>query len=553
MNNDQIKILGLHEIFKQRKIKKCGLITFFGLITSTGLNLLSPYILSYLIDALINTATSKILLYLSTYLVSLVVAQATSNYFYYTCNKLGLTICSSIQSKVVSAYLGAQDVPDEHANYFVDCLIGDINQIAQSFYNFIATGLSNLCMIVGLIIIFFSFDFMFGSIILLLFIGIMYRQKITFLGHIEDWVQAKNSQSLTQATLASGIASSPQLTHQTHITYFKNIIQGYANTWFNLHQYALIKSIHNWSILYGLTILSSGFGIWQLWQLNSHQHITIGALFMYLEYIKNIQTPLEDVSHLAIELHQISSGLKRISNRLETYAQSPKRDTHTWPTQPCSLRLENLGFTYNNDASDLIENLNMTCHANEIINIAGPSGCGKSTLFNIIYGYKNDYTGNIFINDINIKNFSTDARKQHIGYITQFNAPVGKNIFENIARYDPDITQEICLKNADTLGLSALITNLPLQLLTPIAENNHETRMLYLLSTLIRLSIQNTAILLIDEPLTAADNEMDEIFIQALCILAQNKTVLLVSHIDQIRHIAHTNINIAKFNKSFDA
>lgn len=551
MNNEQIITHFGQVLLKEKKIKQTALITFIGLVSSTGLSLLSPYILSYVIESLINASTTKLFLYLSTYLFTLIAGQATSNYFYYTCNKLGLAICSSIQLKVISTYLEADDVTEEHANYFVDCLIGDINQIAQSFYNLIAVGLSNFLMIIGLIMIFLTFNYVFGTAIFILFIGILYIQKIKLSTHVDYWVNAKNSQSQTQATLACGINSHSQFIHHAYVNYFKELIKKYSNKWFKLHQHALVKSIHSWSITYGITIFFSGFGIWQLWKLNSSNYISIGTLFMYLEYINNIQTPLEDVSHLGIEFHQITSCLQRINQRLQKYQATRKNVELVWPEKPYSLSFENVSFDYLNDGKFIIENLYATFPAKKITKVAGPSGCGKSSLLDIIYGIKNDYKGNVYINDTNIKKFSCRTRKKYIGYLSQFSKPVGKNLLENISRYDPTITAAVCIKKAEILGLAQIIDKQPLKLLTPIEEHNHETKMLCLISSLIRFSILEQSILLIDEPLVAIDDTIQDSIINALKILSKNKTVLLISHSDKIDLLADQTVNIINFNKRF--
>lgn len=84
------------------------------------------------------------------------------------------------------------------------------------------------------------------------------------------------------------------------------------------------------------------------------------------------------------------------------------------------LKIKNLGFEYKKNES-VLKDISFSTNEGEIIGILGRNGCGKTTLLNIIAGFQKEYSGNVFINDNDIKEMSVSDRAKIFSYIQQKN------------------------------------------------------------------------------------------------------------------------------------
>ena len=71
------------------------------------------------------------------------------------------------------------------------------------------------------------------------------------------------------------------------------------------------------------------------------------------------------------------------------------------------IQVKHLSKSYKrkNKTNVILKNVNITLFDVGLVYIIGPSGCGKSTLLNIFEGIDNEYEGDVFINDTNIRKF----------------------------------------------------------------------------------------------------------------------------------------------------
>jgi ABC-type multidrug transport system fused ATPase/permease subunit len=76
-----------------------------------------------------------------------------------------------------------------------------------------------------------------------------------------------------------------------------------------------------------------------------------------------------------------------------------------YPTQPAHVR-------------NVLEGMNFKIKAGETTAIVGPSGSGKSTIIQMIERFYSPLCGDIFFDDVNIKDISLKALRENIGYVS---------------------------------------------------------------------------------------------------------------------------------------
>ncbi len=81
------------------------------------------------------------------------------------------------------------------------------------------------------------------------------------------------------------------------------------------------------------------------------------------------------------------------------------------------LKVENIHFSYGK--KEILKGLNFSIQKSGTIGILGPNGSGKTTLLKNISGYLKPTSGNIFIENRNIRNFSIKEKARYISYVPQ--------------------------------------------------------------------------------------------------------------------------------------
>ena len=84
-----------------------------------------------------------------------------------------------------------------------------------------------------------------------------------------------------------------------------------------------------------------------------------------------------------------------------------------------NIKTENISF--NIKSKEILKKVSIEINDKKLIGIIGSNGSGKSTFLKCIYGIFKNYKGNIYLNDINIKEISLKERSKKIGVVSQHN------------------------------------------------------------------------------------------------------------------------------------
>lgn len=171
-----------------------------------------------------------------------------------------------------------------------------------------------------------------------------------------------------------------------------------------------------------------------------------------------------------------------------------------------------------------IEDINFSINSGDFVSIVGPSGCGKSTILNIIAGLIKPSSGQIYLEDKKVKNFT-----EKIGYMFQKD-----QLFEWLTVWDNvtlglKIQHKLNSENKDKINV--MLENYKLEDFINYHPSELSGGMRQKVA-LIRTLAQDPEVLLLDEPFSALDYQSrlkvsDEI---VEIIKSENKTVIMVTH-----------------------
>lgn len=200
------------------------------------------------------------------------------------------------------------------------------------------------------------------------------------------------------------------------------------------------------------------------------------------------------------------------------------------------FEVRNISYMYPNGSRLAVKDISLTINKGEILCILGYNGSGKTTLSKLLTGILAPTSGDIFINDRNVREHGTEERFQLFGIayqdFTRYMLSVRDNIgYGYIEKYDEEtITEAFQAANCETLH-----TKLPQGLETKLGKlfytdgvelSGGEWQRL----ALARAYMGNHEILLLDEPTASIDPIKEMEMLQYFRQILKDRTAILISH-----------------------
>ena len=262
--------------------------------------------------------------------------------------------------------------------------------------------------------------------------------------------------------------------------------------------------------------------------------MTSGDLSSFIFYSILSATSLVAISQVMGQLQTASGAAERLFELLQIKSpviESPKPEKFLLGEQN-SIIFNHVNFSYPSRKDFLsLQNFNLEIKPQEKIAIIGESGSGKTTILQLLLRFYNVNSGDIFINQQNIKNLALKDLRAAFSYISQDCFIFSGTIYENIAYVNQNITFSEVEKIIEENEALHFIKKLPAGIHHFVGEKGSklsggEKQRI----AIARAIIKNSSILLMDEATSALDNENESLITEALNKISQNKTVIVVSH-----------------------
>jgi ATP-binding cassette subfamily C protein CydCD len=187
------------------------------------------------------------------------------------------------------------------------------------------------------------------------------------------------------------------------------------------------------------------------------------------------------------------------------------------------IRLENLSFTYPNESTPALQNINLKINEGQHIALVGKTGAGKSTLVQLLLGFIQPTEGDLRPSTFDLRPaIAWVPQKPHLFHTT---------IVENIRLGKADATREEVIQAAQAARLHDFIESLPEKYETIVGESGSR------LSSgqaqrlaLARAFLKDAPILILDEPTSSLDPETESLLEESTRELMHGRTVITIAH-----------------------
>lgn len=196
------------------------------------------------------------------------------------------------------------------------------------------------------------------------------------------------------------------------------------------------------------------------------------------------------------------------------------------------IEFRNIDFSYpTRKAVQILDKFNLRIKRGQTVALVGSSGCGKSTCIQLIQRFYDPDDGNVFFNDVDLKDLNIEWLRARIGVVGQEPVLFGTTIYENIRYGREDATKEQIEAAARAANAMVFISKLPQGFHTLVGERGaqlsggQKQRI-----AIARALVRDPEILLLDEATSALDTASEAKVQAALEKASIGRTTIIVAH-----------------------
>lgn len=295
----------------------------------------------------------------------------------------------------------------------------------------------------------------------------------------------------------------------------------------------------------GLAILSDGisalgYGIVEVYLLLSvlAHRLTLGSLTYFTSALSNYQNAVggffRTVSQLLDETRYIAEVFAVLD--LHPSITSPSDAVVMTGPEPPLIEFRHVSFSYPGTDTQVLRDFSLTIRPGEKVAFVGENGAGKSTIIKLLCRFYDVDSGEILINGVNIKRLDLGGWYDQLGVLFQDFLHYEYSLYDNIrfGRVARQSVGEEIIRAAEEGGADAVAKALPegyKQMLGKTFKGGVEpSGGQWQKIALARAFYRNAPVLVLDEPTSAIDARAESEIFSRVEKLANNKTVLIISH-----------------------
>ena len=258
--------------------------------------------------------------------------------------------------------------------------------------------------------------------------------------------------------------------------------------------------------------------------------LTVGNMQAFVQYVWQINQPIQNLTQLAGQLQSAKSSLDRIFQVLDEADEVNDRTEKLDQDLTGQVSFKDVDFQYVAD-KPLIRNFNLEVKPGEMVAIVGPTGAGKTTLINLLMRFYDVTKGAITVDGHDIRHLSRQDYRKQFGMVLQDAWLYEGTIKENLRFGNLQATDEEIVEAAKAANVDHFIRTLPGGYNMEMKQESSNISLgQKQLLTIARALLANPKILILDEATSSVDTRLELLIQKAMKTLMQGRTSFVIAH-----------------------
>jgi ATP-binding cassette, subfamily B, bacterial len=259
--------------------------------------------------------------------------------------------------------------------------------------------------------------------------------------------------------------------------------------------------------------------------------VSIGAWFLFLQSLDRFFFPVLNMSAFWAQVQSGLSAAERIFALIDAEPAVIQTDRLSVPPLKGEICFNKIWFRYS-EKEAILEDFSLEIKQGENIALVGHTGAGKSSIAKLIARFYEFQRGKLFIDGMDIRSFELTGYRQQLGVVSQIPFLFSGSVMENICYACPRSLEDGEIERlAYQIGNGEWLETLPNGLMTEVGERGSRLSMgQRQLISLMRVLVQKPAIFILDEATASVDPFTEWQIQQALNMILENTTSILIAH-----------------------
>ena len=285
----------------------------------------------------------------------------------------------------------------------------------------------------------------------------------------------------------------------------------------------------------------------------------VGSLAAYLNYVKQVSQPINQISQQTNTILAAAAGAERIFSIMDqtpevdegkfrlvnvqkavdgTLTECEQRSGHwAWRAEDGTLtelrgdvRFDHVDFGYTEEKT-VLHDISLFAKPGQKIAFVGSTGAGKTTITNLINRFYEIHDGTITYDGIDIRDIEKDSLRRSLGMVLQDTHLFTGTVMENIRYGRPDATDEEVIAAANLAGASTFIRHLPEGFHTVLSgDGGNLSQGERQLLNIARAAVADPPVLILDEATSSIDTRTEKLIEKGMDRLMAGRTVFVIAH-----------------------
>lgn len=281
-----------------------------------------------------------------------------------------------------------------------------------------------------------------------------------------------------------------------------------------------------------------------------NDQLTVGTLLAITALLARLYGPLTALSNVRVDVMSALVSFERVFEVLDLQPMvTDSLNAKELKTDKPEVKFDSVSFTYPSakeislasleavakpemvESGEVLKNISFTVLPGTLTGIVGPSGAGKSTISSLIPRLYDVTSGGIFIDGLDIRQYSIKSLRENIGVVTQDSHMFHDSIYANLLYADSNVSKDEIENACRAAQIWDFIEGLPNGLDTVVGERGHrlsggEKQRL----AIARLLLKKPSLVILDEATAHLDSENEALVQAALKEVLKNRTSIVIAH-----------------------